>query len=286
MQIRLFACVLLAGSAGLVAFYLYRLFRRLQALPNKQKKKLLKQTINGVFVWFERRGWLPRTPAFQRDYLRDYPSLKVIEDGFDTVRAECLALLDVKEKLTDMQDMGGSYTQAGIHTAAWKTFMFKSGEFVEQNCELCPKTAALLRTIPGVYTAFFSVLDPRQYVTPHWGYYKGFMRYHLGVVIPNDNVDHKCFLRVNGDRDDNALRDQSLVEKGETYYWKNGEGILFDDNYLHDAENGSDEVRVILWLDVRRKMPFYLQPLNMLILALVHRDESVKQIRQNALIKH
>jgi len=180
--------------------------------------------------------------------------------------------------------MGGSYTQAGIHTASWKVFVFKSGQFIEENCALCPKTAALLRDIPGVYTAFFSVLDPHQHVPAHWGYYKGFARYHLGVVIPGNNEDRACYLRVNGDLTDNLARDPSLVSRGETYYWKNGEGILFDDNYLHDAENGSEEIRVVLWMDMRRKMPFYLQAFNLLCLALVHRDESVKRIRKNVLV--
>ena len=68
------------------------------------------------------------------------------------------------------------------------------------------------------------------------------------------------------------------------YYWKNGEGIVFDDNYLHDAANDSDEVRVILWLDLRRKMPFYLQWFNRLCLAVVHREKSVRRIRENASI--
>lgn len=283
MNVSIIALALLA-VLGVLAFAFAVAKRRLDSLPNEQKKAFLKQTINGVFIWFEERGLLPRTPAFNRDYLRDYPGLKRLEDNAEVVRAECLSLLEIKEKLTDMKDMGGSYTQAGIHTAKWKTFMFKSGEFVEPNCELCPKTADILRTIPHVYTAFFSVLDPHEKLTPHWGYYKGFVRYHLGVIIPNDNADRSCYLRVNGDPYENSLRDPSLVTKGETYYWKNGEGIVFDDNYLHDAENGSDEVRAVLWLDLRRKMPFYIQAFNMLCLALVYRDESIRKMREGAVI--
>ena len=258
--------------------------RRLSRMSSEQKKRFLKQTLNGVFIWFEDRNLLPRTPAFDHDYLRTYPGLKRLEDGYAEIREECLGLLEIKDKLTDMKEMGGSYTQAGIHTAKWKTFMFKSGEFVEPNCRLCPKTAELLRGIPGVYTAFFSVLDPHQHVVPHWGYYKGFVRYHLGVVIPKDNEDHSCYLRVNGDPHDNALRDPSLVEKGEVYYWHDGEGIVFDDNYLHEAENRSDEVRVVMWIDLVRPMPFYIQAFNRLCLWAVHRDSSVKRIRENALV--
>ena len=51
-------------------------------------------------------------------------------------------------------------------------------------------------------------------MSPHWGYYKGFVRYHLGVVIPDDNAERKCWLRVNTDRDDNARREKGLIERG------------------------------------------------------------------------
>lgn len=269
--------LLVAGSVLLV-------WQKFSTLPAKKKKALLKSTVNGVFIRLEKSGWLPRTPAFDRDYLQSYPALSRLEENYPAVRDECLALLDIKEKLTDMQAMGGTYTQAGIHTAQWKTFVFKSGKFIDENCSLCPKTAAILKQVPGLYTAFFSVLDPHQQITPHWGYYKGFLRYHLGVLIPRNNADRSCFLRVNSDLHDNEQRDPELVQKGETYYWKNGEGIVFDDNYLHDAGNGSDEIRVVLWLDLRRKMPFYLQPFNMLCLAIAHRDKSVKKIRKNAIV--
>ena len=277
--------VILVAILVLLAGGLWTVWRRLSGLPNKEKKALVKKTINGVFIYFEERGWLQPTPAFNHDYLETYPALANLEAHHAEVREECLALLDIKESLTDMSEMGGDYTAAGIHVAKWKTFAFKFGEFIEENCQRCPKTAGLLRRIPGLYTAFFSVLDPHQHVVPHWGYYKGFQRYHLGVIIPANNEDRSSFLRVNGDRADNARRDPTLVEKGETYYWKNGEGIVFDDNYLHEAKNLSDEVRVVLWLDLRRPMPFYLQAFNILVLAIAHRDKSVARFRENALIQ-
>jgi aspartyl/asparaginyl beta-hydroxylase (cupin superfamily) len=117
------------------------------------------------------------------------------------------------------------------------------------------------------------------------GCYRGFVRYHLGVIIPGNNEDESCWLRVNDDRADNARDDKSLVQKGERYYWKNGEGIVFDDTYLHDAENGSDEIRVVRWLDVVKKLPFYVQIWNRLLIWLAHRDASLKSIQKNAQIK-
>lgn len=273
----LFVLAALAGAA-------FVLKRKLEAMPSKQKKKLFTKRLNRVFSWFEDRGIIDRTPAFMRDYHRRYRGLRALEAGYPAVRDECLALLELKDDLTDMTSLGAGYTNGGIHTAQWKAFMFKSGEFLEENCARAPRTAALLRNIPGLYTAFFSVLDPHQQITPHWGYYKGFLRYHLGVIIPGDNADGSCWLRVNGNPEDNALEDETLIERGEVYHWKNGEGIVFDDNYLHDAANESDEVRVVLWLDLRRKFPFYLQLYNMLCLWFVHRDSSMKKLRDNAQI--
>ena len=211
--------------------------------------------------------------------------MQLLEENWQTIHDECVELLKLDNKLTDISKLGGSYTESGIHVIQWKTFMFKSGTFIEPNCERAPKTAALLREIPGMYTAFFSILAPKQYITPHWGYYKGFSRYHLGVIIPNDNAGRECWLRVNADREHNALRTHDGVEKGETYYWRNGEGIVFDDNYLHDAANESDEIRVVLWLDMRRPMPFYLQALNRLVLFIAHRDKSIRKIQRATVIE-
>ncbi|NJN52103.1 MAG: aspartyl/asparaginyl beta-hydroxylase domain-containing protein [Gammaproteobacteria bacterium] len=258
--------------------------RWFEALPKKKKKKLFTKTVNDVFTWFEDKGLMKRTPAFDHNYHRDYPALRILEAGYADVREECLKLLDMKDRLTDVRALGAGYTEGGIHTAKWKAFMFKSGEFIDENCARAPKTAALLKRIPGLYTAFFSVLDPHQDITPHWGYYKGFLRYHLGVIIPENNANGKCWIRVNGDAADNAQRDKDLVTRGEIYHWKNGEGIIFDDNYLHAAANESDEVRVILWLDMRRAMPFYVQWFNRLCLWLVYHDNSVEKIRRGALI--
>ena len=154
--------MLLAAIAGLVLLLgvsAYVAKRRLDRLPNKVKKRIVKRKLNSIFVALEERGWIARSPAFVRDYLRHYPSLAKLEAGYPAVREECLALLERKDRLTHVSVLGGSYTKAGIHTLGWKTFVFKSGDFVEENCARCPRTPHLLREIPGLYTAFFSVLE-------------------------------------------------------------------------------------------------------------------------------
>jgi ornithine lipid ester-linked acyl 2-hydroxylase len=245
-------------------------------------KLAVKDAVNRFWVAMESRGLIPLTPAFDRDYHGRYPRLRLLEEHYPVIREECDALLGSRAHLVPMQALGGSYTAGGVHTADWKTFMFKSGRFIEENCRLAPCTAALLRRVPGVYTAFFSVLEPHQHLVPHWGYYKGFLRYHLGVIVPDDNARRDCYMRVNADPEVNRLRQRERIAEGAVYYWKNGEGVVFDDTYLHDARNASDLPRVVLFLDLRKWMPWYLQWLNVICLFVAHRERSVRNIRRNA----
>jgi len=250
----------------------------------KGRKRAVVRAIDDVYRLAERRGWIQRLPAFERDYHREYPQLGDLEDGYPLVREECLRLLAIKDRLPDLEALGGRYTAGGVNAIEWKTFALKIGGFVRENCAQCPGTAGFLERIPGLFTAFFSVLDARQYIRPHWGYYKGFVRYHLGVTIPDDNAHRLCRLRVNADPAQNACRDRALIENAETYYWRNGEGVMFDDTNLHDARNDSDEVRVVLFLDLyRRSMPLPLDAFNRISLALARLDGSVRRMHDAAI---
>jgi aspartyl/asparaginyl beta-hydroxylase (cupin superfamily) len=250
----------------------------------KKGKKRVKKAFNGVYTRCEDAGLIPRMPDYLEDYGRDYPELLTVEAAHADIRRECERLLTFRSGITDMSKLGGQYTERGIHTIQWKAFMLKSGTFIEENCALAPKTAAVLRPLTNVYNAFFSIVEPHQYITPHWGYYKGFLRYHLGVIIPADNADQKCWLRVNVDRADNAKKDKSLIERAAKYHWRNGKGVMFDDTNLHDAANESDEVRVVLWLDVARKFPRTLDLYNRALLKAVYYEPSVKKFRENAVV--
>ena len=246
-------------------------------------KRWLKNSTDGVFRWAERVRWIERLPAFSRDYARDYPQLRLLEENYPVIREECLALIARRDRMTDMEALGGKYTKGGVHAIEWKTFAFKLGSFVPENCVLCPGTAALLRATPGVYTAMFSLLEPRQHIAPHWGYWRGFVRYHLGIVIPGDNADRTCWMRVNADPAHNALADKKLIENGERYYWKNGEGVIFDDTNLHEARNDSDQARVVLFVDMRRRLPILLRIYNEVCLFFARFDGALRTMRWNAI---
>jgi beta-hydroxylase len=190
-----------------------------------------------------------------------------------------------KDQLHDIAGAGGKRTKGGIHAVKWKSFMFKAGTFIPENCALCPQTAALLQRIPRIKQAFFSILDPDQHIKTHKGYYYGFLRYHLGLIIPYHNQHKECWIRIHADPDDNRRYDKSSIVKGEKYHWQEGKGILFNDNYLHEAANESDQLRVVLYLDVIRKYPWWLDWFNLLLLNIGYSSAPVKRIAKDARVK-
>jgi len=257
---------------------------RVSRMTRRQKKLMLKRHLRHAWRWLEERGWVDKSPALIRDPLRLYPELEILERNHDLIQKECRELMAFGDRLPHIKAAGGGYTTRGIHEIQWNTFMLKSGRFIEENCRRAPETARLLARIPQVETAFFSILGPHQHIRAHWGYYKGFLRYHLGLVIPGNNEHHECWLRVNDDRVAYDNRDRSVIEETEKYYWHEGEGVVFDDTYLHDAANESDEPRAVLFLDMHKPLPWYLHWPNMLFIRLAHWDESVRAIRAGAIM--
>jgi ornithine lipid ester-linked acyl 2-hydroxylase len=254
--------------------------------PSKRTfSRRIQRGVNGIFRRAEARGKIARSSAFDESF-DDYPELRLFEESYDVIRDECLRLLDHRDRITDIKQLGGRYTAGGIHTINWKSFVLYAMGFVKENQSLCPRTSEVIGKIPRIHMAFFSILEPKQYITPHWGYYKGFLRFHLGVVIPNDNANSECWLRVNNRPDDNpwekSERDRSRVVHGEKYYWRNGKGVIFDDTNLHDAANESDEVRVVLWVDICRKLPPSLDLFNRAFLGIAKHTSFVRKLRRNA----
>lgn len=258
---------------------------RLVRMTRREKKLLLKRRLRHFWRWMEERGLVDENPAFLSDYHRVYPALAILERNTDVIRKECLELMALRDRIPHLRDSGVEYTQGGIHRADWKTFMLKSGRFLEANCARAPETTRLLREIPGVETAFFSILGPGQHLRAHYGYYKGFFRYHLGLVVPDDNREGLCWLRINDDRRAYDKRIRSVIEKTPKYHWHEGEGVVFDDTLLHDAANESDSPRAVLFLDLIRPLPWYLHVPNVLFVRLARLDPALRRIHRDAILR-
>jgi beta-hydroxylase len=122
----------------------------------------------------------------------------------------------------------------------WRSlYLKKIGKIDNNMIQYFPNTIKLLKD-DQIHNAFFSILDPGVEIPEHIGYYKGYLRYHMGVIIPNNNSkiqNNKAY----------------IVCGGEKYFWKENKGVVFDDMYLHYVKNPSNHVRVVLYIDFKRK---------------------------------
>ena len=97
------------------------------------------------------------------------------------------------------------------------------GGIVEANCRRCPRTAALLRSIPevvglaeaGLGEALFSSLAPGSKLRPHCGGTNTRLTCHLGLVLGGGKCGIKC--------------------GGEERTWEAGKCLVFDDSFEHEV---------------------------------------------------
>ena len=77
----------------------------------------------------------------------------------------------------------------------------------------------------------FSILEPGKHLPPHRGPYNGVLRLHLGLIVP----EPRDALGIRVDR--------------QLYRWREGEAVVFDDAYEHEAWNRTPHTRVVLFVD-------------------------------------
>jgi beta-hydroxylase len=186
--------------------------------------------INAVMYLFSRAPSTPYLPT------SGFPELQLLRDNWQVIREEALRLNDEGyiKAASGYNDIGfNSFFRTG-----WKRFYLKwyDRDMASANA-LCPKTVELLRRIPGVKAAMFASLPPGARLVRHRDPYAGSLRYHLGLTTPNDPG---CYIDVDGQR----------------YHWKDGEDVMFDETFIHYAENTTDQQRVILFCDVERPLHF------------------------------
>lgn len=192
-----------------------------------------------------------------------FPWIAPLESRWRDIRAELDVVLQRPETIPNFQDI--SRDQENItRDDRWKTyFLHGYGYRMDGNCAKCPQTARIVESIPGMFTAFFSVLAPGKHIPLHRGPYKGVLRCHLGLIVP-------------------APRDQCWIAVGgETARWEEGRCMVFDDTYKHEVQNNTTGTRVVLFLDVIRPMRFPGSWLNALVLRLIRLSPFIRDAVKN-----
>jgi beta-hydroxylase len=161
-----------------------------------------------------------------------FPQLGLLRDHWQTIRDE--AILLEREELIKGSD---KYNDVGFNSffrRGWKRFYLKwYDDFHPSAKKYCPQTVELLKQIPSIKAAMFAVLPAGSELLQHRDPYAGSLRYHLGLITPNSDA---C----------------NIVVDGQRYAWKDGEDVMFDETYIHNAENKTDMDRLILFCDVER----------------------------------
>ncbi|MET4677628.1 MULTISPECIES: aspartyl/asparaginyl beta-hydroxylase domain-containing protein [unclassified Luteibacter] len=174
---------------------------------------------------------VPARPILDRS---GFPQLDLLQTNWQAIRAEAMHLFD--EGFIRSAEKHNDASFNSFFKQGWKRFYLKwYGEPLTSAETLCPETVKLLNAIPSVKAAMFALLPPGSKLNPHRDPFAGSLRYHLGLITPNSD---ECRIFVDG----------------EMHAWRDGKDVVFDETYVHWAENRTDQTRVILFADVERPL--------------------------------
>jgi len=163
--------------------------------------------VNALMYLFSR---VPRTVYLDP---AQFPELAPLRKNWQTIRDEALRLSEdgaIRAAAT-YNDLGFN----SLFRSGWKHFYLSwYGQELPSANALCPQTVSLLKSIPTVKAAMFASLAPGGRLVTHRDPYAGSLRYHLGLVTPNDP---RCYMEVDGER----------------RHWRDGEAMMFDEIYIH-----------------------------------------------------
>jgi aspartyl/asparaginyl beta-hydroxylase (cupin superfamily) len=156
----------------------------------------------------------------------DFPIVGYLESNYRAIRDEILAL-----GAAPFHRESERISRTGDWDVA---FLYERGRRRDEVCAACPVTAHGIEAYPTVRTLagviYVSRMRAATHITPHRGPTNLRVRCHLGIKVPEGH----CAIRVQDD----------------TRQWKEGKCVVFDDYFVHEAWNHTDEDRIVLIVDL------------------------------------
>jgi beta-hydroxylase len=191
-----------------------------------------------------------------------FPWTAALEAEWRTVAAEAAAAIGDLSAVPPLHDLSPDHRRIA-EPDKWRSFfLWGYGYRSEENCALCPQTARLLEAVPGLNSAFFSILKPGTHIPRHTGVTKAILTCHLGLKTPSAG---RCEMAV----------DEDVVR------WRDGRCLVFDDTYPHEVWNDTDELRVVLLIQFRRPVRQPGRFVRDLFIQAVRRSPFVQEARDN-----
>lgn len=203
---------------------------------------------------------VPNDPVLD---VRDFPWTQHLRENWRAIRDEAIAAA-LERNSPSLASISPDH-RAIAPVNMWRSFfLWGYGYRVEENLARCPITTATVARIPGLNSAFFSILAPGTHIPAHRGVTKGLITCHLGLIVPRDG---DVRMRV----DDRIVR------------WAEGETLVFDDTYNHEVWNDTENTRVVLLIQVRRPLRNPGKWIADTFLDVVRRSAFVQEARDNVM---
>lgn len=208
------------------------------SLPRTALGRAALSAQNALEAFVAKVSVLPDSPIYDT---RHFEWVAELEAGWRSIRAELDQVMLHRDRMPSFHEILKEVRTISTDDT-WKTFFLVGvGMDCTGNAKRCPQTMQLLSCIPGVTTAFFSILSPGKHIPAHRGAYNGVLRLHLPLLVPEPR--ERCRIRI-GD---------------QFHVWQEGESVIFDDTYNHEVWNETDGWRVVLFVDFARplKQPWH-----------------------------
>lgn len=161
-----------------------------------------------------------------------------LEARWETIRKEAETVLAARDRLPPLRTISPDHDRIDTDDR-WKVFFLKGyGFWLQDACKRCPETFSAVREIPGLESAFFSILEAGKHIPRHKGPTRAIFTAHLGLLVPRDR--DRCWIEVDGTR----------------RHWDPGRLLVFDDTYRHEVRNDTGDDRVVLLMHLRRPLRF------------------------------
>jgi Aspartyl/asparaginyl beta-hydroxylase and related dioxygenases len=214
--------------------------------PNRSLGKRARRLLKRIDGFISRQATIGEKPVYTAD---EFAWTAELERAAPVIRHELDAVMRYRADLPKLYELQREQSYIS-GDGRWKSFFLYGWGFpTEEGRRLCPETMRIVAGIPGMQTAFFSVLEPGAHIPEHKGISKSLLRGQLALIVPRER--EKCTIWI--DR--------------QPYHWQEGRSLIFDDTYLHEVRNDTDEARVVLLYHFARP----LNPVGRLMLALVVR---------------
>ncbi len=189
------------------------------------------------------------------DMAARFPDGRRFVESWPVLRGEALRLSENITQIPRFHDlMSEQASLSAQDDRDWRMFVLKAyGVPVPRNLAQCPHLAALVESTPDVLSATLSFLAPHKHIPQHRGPFRGVLRFYLALSVP-----------TTADGQPGTV----LTIDGSDYRIADGECLLWDDTFAHEVSNQSEEQRIALLLDIRRRgMPPDMELLSRLLIA-------------------